>query len=100
MVPSSTSLLLRNRFVFSQLHNFKQLSPGNIETQNRNVVLVFHIMFEIFHFVWNTSDMVTVTSPKMMCMVMIMMRTRKHCCKISSHLVRETLAETLHGGGS
>ena len=76
------------------------------ETENRNVVLVFHITFEIFHFAWNTSDMVTVMSPKMMCMAMIMMmemimmRTRKHCCKISSHLVRETLAETLHGGGS
>ena len=45
-------------------------------------------------------DMVTVMSPKMMCLAMIMMRTRKRCCKISSHLVRETLAETLHGRGS
>ena len=62
---------------------------------------LFSISYSKFcHFVWNTSDMVTVMSPKMTCMAMIMMRTRKRCCKISSHLVRETLAETFHGRSS
>ena len=36
------------------MNNGQAFKPGNIfKTQKRNVVLVFHIMFEIFHFVWN-----------------------------------------------